>query len=89
MCWRRLAGAGALDDRRAVLAMDDLRSMRIDRMPHGPLMERCWSLRDNLTVYDAMYVALAEAIDVVLLTADERLARSPGPRCRFELATSA
>ena len=83
--WRRLAAAGELDDRRAAFAMEDLRSLRIDRVPHGPLASRCWELRDNITTYDAMYVALAELTEVSLLTADAKLAASPGPRCPMEL----
>lgn len=83
--WRRLAAAGALDDRRARLAIDDLRSLRIERIPHGPLIPRCWELRHSLTAYDAVYVALAEAMDVALVTADAKLADSPGPRCHVEL----
>jgi len=82
--WRRLAAAGNLDDRRAALAIEDLRSLRLDRVPHGRLIERCWELRNNVTVSDAVYVALAEAMDVVLLTADGKLAASPGPRCDIE-----
>ena len=50
-------------------------------------MPRVWELRENLTVYDAAYVALAEALDVVLLTADRRLARATGTRCEFELVS--
>jgi predicted nucleic acid-binding protein len=49
------------------------------------LVPRYWALRDNLTVYDAAYVALAEAFDAPLLTADARLARAPGPRCTVEV----
>ncbi len=48
------------------------------------LLIRCWELRDNLTVYDASYVALAEVLDVTLLTGDGRLARAPGLRCHVE-----
>jgi predicted nucleic acid-binding protein len=83
--WRRLAAAGDLDDRRARLALEDLRSLRLDRVPHGPLVERCWELRENLTVYDAAYVALAEVVGVVLVTADSRLANASGTRCAIEL----
>ena len=54
-------------------------------MPHGQLLDRCWQLRTTLTAYDAAYVALAEAIDAVLLTADSKLAGSHGPRCEIEL----
>lgn len=54
------------------------------RAPHRVLLPRCWSLRENLTIYDASYVALAEELNVVLLTADVRLSRAPGLRCRVE-----
>jgi predicted nucleic acid-binding protein len=83
--WRRLAAAGQLDDRRVALAMTDLGALRIERAPHQPLVRRCWELRSNLTVYDASYVALAEAIGVVLLTGDRRLAEAAGVRCAVEI----
>ncbi|HAS10556.1 MAG TPA: VapC toxin family PIN domain ribonuclease [Acidimicrobiaceae bacterium] len=83
--WRRLAAAGDLDERRVALAMEDLDSLRLDRIPHRPLMDRCWELRGNLTVYDATYVALAEAMQVPLLTADAKLAAAPGMRCTVDL----
>ena len=81
---RRQLAAGAIDARRAVLALDDLTALPAQRAPHRPLLARCWELRDNLTIYDAAYVALAEAIQATLLTADRRLARAPGPRCPIE-----
>jgi predicted nucleic acid-binding protein len=83
--WRRLAAVDDLDQRRVALAMEDLRWLRLDRVPHGPLLDRCWELRENLTIYDAAYVALAEAMDVALLTADAKLASAPGLRCAVEL----
>lgn len=83
--WRRLAAAGDLDERRARLALEDLGALRIERVPHTPLLSRCWDLRMNLTLYDAVYVALAEALDVTLLTADARLAGAAGTRCEIEL----
>ena len=83
--WRRLAAAGALDERRAQFALDDLRSLRVDRVPHASLVARCWELRDNLTVYDAVYVALAETMAVPLLTADARLGGASGPKCEIEV----
>jgi len=55
------------------------------RVPHAPLLERCWELRANLTVYDAAYVALAELIDAPLLTADAKLASVPGVTCAVEV----
>jgi predicted nucleic acid-binding protein len=49
------------------------------------LLARCWELRDNLTIYDATYVALAEALDAPLVTADTRVARAPGTTCQIEV----
>lgn len=83
--WRRLVSADHLDDRRAALAIEDLGDLPLKRVAHTHLMVRCWELRHNLTVYDAAYVALAEALDADLITADHKLAASPGPRCRIEV----
>jgi len=77
--------SGALEARRAELALADLDALPLQRAPHQPLIGRCWELRNNLTVYDAAYVALAEAITADLLTGDRRLAKAPGPRCRIEV----
>ena len=82
---RRQVQGGEVDIRRAALALADLAAFPLRRAPHRPLLARCWELRDNLTIYDASYVALAEALDVTLLTGDGRLARAPGPRCRVEM----
>ena len=68
--------------------MADLGSLRISRVPHGALLDRCWQLRSTLTVYDAVYVSLAEALDAPLLTADAKLANAPGIRCHIELLHS-
>jgi predicted nucleic acid-binding protein len=48
-------------------------------------LRRCWELRDNLSVYDAAYVALAETLDVPLVTAHARLAKAPGVTCTVEV----
>jgi predicted nucleic acid-binding protein len=77
--------AGLLDARRARLAVEDLAALPARRAPHRPLLPRCWELRDNLTIYDAAYVALAEAMSITLLTGDQRLARAPGPHCPIEI----
>lgn len=82
---RRQMKAGALDARRARLALDDLAALPARRAPHRPLLPRCWELRNNLTIYDAAYVALAEAMNTTLLTGDRKLARAPGPQCPFEI----
>lgn len=82
---RRQLRTGAIDPRRAGLALQDLAALPASRAPHRPLLARCWELRDNLTVYDAAYVALAEAAQATLLTGDQRLARATGPRCPIEI----
>jgi predicted nucleic acid-binding protein len=83
--WRGLARGGHLDPRRVRLALDDLQELPLQRVEHTSLLWRCWELRDNLTIYDAAYVALAEALQAPLLTGDRRLARSTDPRCTIEV----
>ena len=82
---RRQMNAGTLDARRARLALDDLAALPALRAPHRPLLPRCWELRNNLTIYDAAYVALAEAMNTTLLTGDRKLAKAPGPQCPIEI----
>jgi predicted nucleic acid-binding protein len=82
---RRQVASGAMAARRAGLALVDLADLPLQRVPHRGLIDRCWQLRDNVSIYDAAYVALAEAIGADLLTADGRLARAPGLKCRIEV----
>ena len=67
------------------LALADLVDLPLRRVPHIRLLERCWQLRHNLTAYDAAYVALAERLDLILVTADARLSKVPGLRCQVEV----
>jgi predicted nucleic acid-binding protein len=85
--WRGYSRAGRLSARRADAAIDDLADLPLERAPHGPLLRRVWDLRDNVSAYDAAYVALAEAMETTLLTGDARLARAPGIHCEVELLT--
>ena len=82
---RRASREGRLEERRARQALEDLARIPLDRASHRPLLGRVWELRENLTTYDAAYVAIAEALEVPLLTADQRLRRAPGTRCQIEL----
>ncbi len=82
---RRQDRAGLVDTRRAKLALTDLAALPMHRASHVPLLARCWDLRHNLTTYDAVYVALAEAWDATLLTGDRRLSHATGPTCTIEL----
>jgi predicted nucleic acid-binding protein len=72
---RRRSRAGELSARRAGVALDDLRTLPIERYPATELLERIWKLRDRMTPYDAAYVALAEALGFPLATSDLRLSR--------------
>ena len=82
--WRRHVAAKLMTARRASLAVSDLENLPLQRSPYRPLLKRIWELRNGVTHYDAAYVALAEALDVVLVTADARLARAPAIRCEIE-----
>ncbi|HPB45954.1 MAG TPA: type II toxin-antitoxin system VapC family toxin [Microthrixaceae bacterium] len=77
---------GHLDQTAASQAVDDLRSWPGERWSHRLLMPRAWELRNNVRSYDALYVALAEALDAPLVTLDARLAAAPGPLCRIIVA---
>jgi predicted nucleic acid-binding protein len=59
--------------------------MNVVRYPHAPLAARIWDLRENLTAYDAAYVALAETLGAPLITMDARLAQAPGIRAAVEV----
>lgn len=76
---------GALAEAAAQAALRHLAVLPVSRLSHRPLLSRCWELRDNLTVYDAAYVALAETTGATLLTSDRRLARATGINCEIEL----
>ncbi len=82
---RRYAAAGEIDHERGRAALADLADFPLRRYPHGVLLPRVWELRNNLTAYDAVYVALAEALDASLLTRDQRLAAAAGHYARVEL----
>jgi predicted nucleic acid-binding protein len=82
---RRAVHAGDLSADVAALAHGDLVRLRVDLFPYEPVAERVWTLRDNLTAHDAWYVALAEALELPLVTLDRRVARASGPRCDFRL----
>ena len=75
---RRYSCSGDLDPTRGEQAVQDLLDFPLNRYPHEPLLPRAWELRHNLTAYDAVYVALAEALDAPLLTRDAKLSSASG-----------
>ena len=82
---RRHTESGLTDVRRASPAVVDRVAMPLRRAPHQPLLTRAWELRQSLTIYDAAYVSLVEALQVSLFTTDRGLGRAAGPRSRIEI----
>lgn len=83
--FRRFVHSRQLTAERASAAIDDLVRFPVQRHPHAGLLERVFELRANLTAYDALYLALAEALDATLVTCDTGLAKAPGRRTAIEV----
>lgn len=84
---RRLERGQQLSRLEANSAHHDLLHLDIDLLFHTPFASRVWELRNNLTSYDACYVAVAEAVGAPLATLDRKLSQASGPRCKFLLLT--
>jgi predicted nucleic acid-binding protein len=82
---RRLVREGKLSADRAEAALENLMDARLIRYPHFHLLPRIWELRNDLTAYDAAYVALAELLDATLVTRDGKLSRAAGHRAQIEI----
>lgn len=82
---RRYTLSGELDSARGQEAIADLADFPFRRYPHTALLDRAWELRHSLSAYDAVYVALAEALEATLVTRDRRLARTRSHSARIEL----
>jgi predicted nucleic acid-binding protein len=82
---RRYSRLGEISRSVAERCLADFHGLRIERHAHSNLLPRIWDLRQNLTAYDAAYVALAELLDCPVLTTDARLSRAGGHRARIEL----
>ena len=80
---RRLEQAGKISRLEANSAHRDLLRLDLELFPFAPFADRVWALRNNLTSYDAWYVALAEVLDCPLVTIDRKLSRASGPRCEI------
>jgi predicted nucleic acid-binding protein len=86
---RRASHAGEITEDVASQAHADLLDLRVALFPYRPLGPRVWELRNNLTAYDAWYVALAEELGLPLATFDNRLRTAAGVRCEFMVPPSA
>ena len=82
---QKLALRGSLDDRLAGSLLSTWSRLGVTRHPAAPVAARVWELRHNLSAYDATYVALAERLQLTLVTADARLASATGVACRVEV----
>lgn len=82
---RRLVRSGEVTPARAAEAIADLVDLDLHRHAHLDFLTRAWQLRENVTAYDAMYVALAEALDATVITCDVPLTKAPGHRARIEV----
>ena len=82
---RRYVLTSAATTERMSAALAWYRDLRLMRHPHSPYLPRVWDLRNELTAYDACYVALAEALDAPLVTCDARLAGTRGHTARIDL----
>jgi predicted nucleic acid-binding protein len=82
---RRLVRTGEVSSGRAEEAIADLTDLDLHRHAHLDLLNRAWKLRDNISAYDAMYLALAEAIEAPIITCDSSLAKAPGHRARIDV----
>ncbi len=80
---RRSVSASLVSAEVASLAHAELLDLPIELLPFGPVADRAWELRRNVTTYDAWYAATAEVLDAPLATLDRRLARTSGPTCSF------
>jgi predicted nucleic acid-binding protein len=82
---RRLALGDQISESRGLRAMRLLQNMRLTRYSHAPFVERIWELKENVTAYDASYIALSEAIEAPLITTDGKLSKAPGHQAKIEL----
>jgi predicted nucleic acid-binding protein len=82
---RRLVRMGEVSSGRADEAVADLADLDLHRHAHLDLLGRAWQLKENISAYDAMYIALAEAIEAPMVTCDGPLGKSPGHRARIEV----
>jgi predicted nucleic acid-binding protein len=81
---RRYEATGEINAQRGQEAINDLTAWPLRRYSHDLFLSHIWALRHNLTAYDAAYVALAETLDVPLVTCDARLAASVGHHATIE-----
>jgi predicted nucleic acid-binding protein len=86
---RRGARLGQISARSARAALGELADLRLMRIDHRLLLDRAWALRENVSFYDGLYVALAEELGAPLVTLDARLAAAPGLKVEVDVVQAA
>lgn len=82
---RRFAAQREISRERGLSVLGILQRLPVTRYPHELLLRRIWELRENLTAYDAAYIALAEGLNATFITRDSRLASAPNHRATVEV----
>jgi predicted nucleic acid-binding protein len=82
---RKYVAKGVMSEARGQEALQDFLDLSLVRYPHDFLVPRMWELRRNLTAYDAVYVALSEALGVPLVTCDASIAGAPGHHAQVDV----
>lgn len=82
---RRFVLRGEMPVGRGAVAIEDLADLPIRRFPHTELLPRAFALRSDVTMYDGIYLALAEALDAPLVSCDTALAEVPGCSATVEI----
>jgi len=82
---RRYSLQGQITPERGSESLADLADLPLTRYPHGPLLERAWEMRESVSMYDAVYLVLAEALEAPLVTCDARIARAHGHRAQVQV----
>jgi len=82
---RRYSLQGQITPERGSESLADLADLPLTRYPHGPLLERAWEMRESFSMYDAVYLVLAEALEAPLVTCDARIARAHGHRAQVQV----
>ena len=61
----------------ALDAIREISALEIERVSHQHLLLSTWHYFRNVSSYDAIYLAVAQDLNVAVITADSKLSRAP------------